>query len=263
VPPTPDSTNRLVFGDDRSAGADLAWLWINSQPWPDWELVVLTAVPPPLGQVLATEESWPTPVSGPAPRPSFTEPGFASVEFLEARTDPRILLCQDHAASVVVVGPASQGLGPWHLGSTTEWLLLGPPSPILVARAGRPVGRVLVATDGSAHAATAIDTFLRLPLARRVDATVLWVDDGTGQGAAADEAAAKLTAAGIDTSTVRRRGRAHREILAEADSSTDLLVLGTRGVGGLDRLRLGSTASAVVRQAPCSVLVAHAPAPAG
>jgi nucleotide-binding universal stress UspA family protein len=35
----------------------------------------------------------------------------------------------------------------------------------------------------------------------------------------------------------------------------DLLVLGSRGLGMLDRLLLGSVNSAVVQRAPCSVLV--------
>ena len=118
--------------------------------------------------------------------------------------------------------------------------------------------RVLVATDGSAHAATALDAFAGLPLASGTEVSVLSVDDGSDAGDAAEPAVDRLAAAGIAATAVRRQGRPHREILAEAGETVDLLVMGTRGVGGLDRLRLGGTASAVVRQAECSVLVAHA-----
>jgi nucleotide-binding universal stress UspA family protein len=38
----------------------------------------------------------------------------------------------------------------------------------------------------------------------------------------------------------------------------DLVVLGTRGLGGLDRLLLPSVSAAVVRRAPCSVLIVRA-----
>ena len=43
-----------------------------------------------------------------------------------------------------------------------------------------------------------------------------------------------------------------------AEEEPELVAMGTRGIGGLRRMLLGSTASAVVHHAPCSVLVAHA-----
>jgi nucleotide-binding universal stress UspA family protein len=39
------------------------------------------------------------------------------------------------------------------------------------------------------------------------------------------------------------------------DQEADLVVIGTRGLGGFDRLLLGSVSSGVVAHAPCSVLV--------
>jgi nucleotide-binding universal stress UspA family protein len=52
-------------------------------------------------------------------------------------------------------------------------------------------------------------------------------------------------------------GRATDTILASLEETgADLVVLGTRGLTGWRRLRLGSTASAVVRSAPCDALVA-------
>ena len=51
-------------------------------------------------------------------------------------------------------------------------------------------------------------------------------------------------------------GEARIEILRELqEHPADLVILGTHGRGGLDRLVLGSVASAVARKAPCSVLV--------
>ncbi|HSF42821.1 MAG TPA: universal stress protein [Thermoanaerobaculia bacterium] len=51
-------------------------------------------------------------------------------------------------------------------------------------------------------------------------------------------------------------GEARFEILRELDEHpADLVILGTHGRGGLDRLVLGSVASTVARKAPCSVLV--------
>ena len=38
----------LVFGDDGSSGADVAWLWVNEQVWPGWRIEVV-AVEPAIG----------------------------------------------------------------------------------------------------------------------------------------------------------------------------------------------------------------------
>ncbi|HEX7185636.1 MAG TPA: universal stress protein [Thermoanaerobaculia bacterium] len=51
-------------------------------------------------------------------------------------------------------------------------------------------------------------------------------------------------------------GDARNEILSELErKSADLVILGTHGRNGFDRLLLGSIASSVLRQAPCSVLM--------
>lgn len=51
-------------------------------------------------------------------------------------------------------------------------------------------------------------------------------------------------------------GEARFEILRElGEHPADLVILGTHGRGGLDRLVLGSVASTVARKAPCSVLM--------
>lgn len=44
-----------------------------------------------------------------------------------------------------------------------------------------------------------------------------------------------------------------------ADAAIDVIVIGTRGRTGVDRLVLGSVAERVMREAPCSVLVVKLP----
>ena len=249
---------RLVFGDDLTSGSDLAWLWVSSQRWPGWHLVVVEADPPPLGSTVPPEQSSVHPSAGPPSRSVFAEAAFTSVEFCEATADPRVVLSDDLGADLLVVGPASGGLGPWHIGSTTEWLLNDPPAPLVVARTGRSVRRVLVAADGSPHALAAATALTDLPWVDQTEATVLTVDDGAVSPDASVELVDRLEAAGARVHAERAKGDAHRAVLAEATTGYDLVVLGTRGSSGLERLRLGSTASAVVRHAPCSVLVAQA-----
>lgn len=48
-----------------------------------------------------------------------------------------------------------------------------------------------------------------------------------------------------------------------ADAGIDVIVIGTRGRTGVDRLVLGSVAERVMREAPCSVLVVKLPKGAG
>lgn len=60
----------------------------------------------------------------------------------------------------------------------------------------------------------------------------------------------------IPVHTRVRSGDACAEILAESGQQpADLVILGTNGQGGCDRLLLGSVSSTVLRKAPCSVLL--------
>jgi nucleotide-binding universal stress UspA family protein len=57
-----------------------------------------------------------------------------------------------------------------------------------------------------------------------------------------------------------RVGNVREEIVQELkDRGADLVILGTHGLGGFDRLVIGSVAADVIREAPCSVLVAPPP----
>ena len=62
-------------------------------------------------------------------------------------------------------------------------------------------------------------------------------------------------AAGITARRVLRAGTAYEQIVGAAqDEKADMIVIGTHGRSGLNRLLLGSVAERVVRLAPCPVL---------
>ncbi len=67
-------------------------------------------------------------------------------------------------------------------------------------------------------------------------------------------AEAGAQALGVPWESLLREGRPAEEILKEAQS-VDLIVLGTHGRTGLDRLLLGSVAQEVVRRSPKPVLL--------
>lgn len=250
---------RLVFGDDGSRGADVAWLWINSHPWPGWCIDVLTGAEPPYipssWGVAATPEPWVPPWG----RKYLDTSGLTELSYLHAETDPRILLDEQSEADLVVVGHTGLGhLRSLSTGSTTEWLLHHPTAPLAIVRSAAAVQHVLCCVDGSPSANRALDAFLVLPLAADTDMTVLAVDDGrVDVDRAISAARTTLQAAGIEAKVERARGNPTHTILEHLSvHQPQLVVLGTKGLTGWRRLRLGSTAAAVVHHAACTSLVA-------
>jgi nucleotide-binding universal stress UspA family protein len=63
-------------------------------------------------------------------------------------------------------------------------------------------------------------------------------------------------AEGVNLETLVLEGKPAAEIVRFAtEKSIDLIVIGTQGKRGLERLLLGSVAEQVIRMAPCKVLV--------
>ena len=259
----------LAFGDDRSPGAEVCWEWIVDQRWEGWRLEVITAGEPADLRPPSPEEAALHPWEPEAPRRP-GERGFAAVEHLRAEVDPRVALIA-RRWDLVAVGVRGGGLlKKLGIGSTTDWLLRQPTSPLVIARRPGRVRRVLVATDGSAHAGRAIDTLTSLPWIGEVEVAVLAVDDETtGRDGTIDRdgalagalagAARTLSARGLRFETVARGGSATPVIVEEIESrEPDLVVMGARGRGGIGRLVLGSTTAAVTAACDRSILVAHA-----
>lgn len=147
--------------------------------------------------------------------------------------------------------------------------------------------RVLFATDGSADAAVARELLRSLPLPEGTEIEVLcvvsepvplvtthvdggWVNQESfyqivqlerdrAQKLVETEAA-ELARPGVVTRTALRDGAVHRQILAAADDfNADLIVLGSRGLTGLDRLLLGSTARHIATHGTHPALIARPP----
>ena len=133
---------------------------------------------------------------------------------------------------------------------------------------------ILVATDGSAKNKPAVAEALRI--GRECGATVHAVfviesstlESAAGSGVGSDtwtimqsEAAAalahvKAAGAGVTIETAVLEGKPAAEILKYAtERKIDLIVVGTQGKKGIERLLLGSVAETVIRSAPCRVLV--------
>jgi nucleotide-binding universal stress UspA family protein len=82
-----------------------------------------------------------------------------------------------------------------------------------------------------------------------------WVEDEIEKWASA------ARAEGITVRTIVRTGSAQEEIVNLAtDERADLIIIGTHGRTGLNRLLLGSIADRVIRFSPCPVLTVRTPA---
>jgi nucleotide-binding universal stress UspA family protein len=138
---------------------------------------------------------------------------------------------------------------------------------------------ILIATDGSDRNRAAVDEGLKIARACGSQVWAIYVVDtsvfapvqyGTamaGPGKTevnrelndeAQQVAGRIRdrAGGVPVSVVIREGKPAAEIIRfAAEKKTGLIVIGSRGKGGLERLLLGSVADEVVRTAPCSVLV--------
>ena len=78
--------------------------------------------------------------------------------------------------------------------------------------------------------------------------------------AALDDQVGEARDKGLQARACLRHGVAYQEIVALAlDERADLIVIGTHGRGGMNRVLLGSVADRVVRLAPCPVLTVREP----
>jgi len=134
--------------------------------------------------------------------------------------------------------------------------------------------RILIALDHSTIAAHALEVGAELAAALKGQAALVSVVDPApgfqpDSGIPAAEwvatlkregqlllAAAALRAGEPPAWQFLREGKPADQILAAArEWEADVIVIGTHGRSGVSRLVLGSTAEAVVRHAPCPVLV--------
>lgn len=135
--------------------------------------------------------------------------------------------------------------------------------------------RILLATDGSDAVTPAVDHAIELAAFCDATLSVLYVVDSSAAAAVPEAQAFTVTdlledagsqaieavreraeAQNVAVEAHLRHGRAHTEILNCADElDADLIILGTQGRSGIDRVLLGSVAARVVRQSHRPVLV--------
>lgn len=199
--------------------------------------------------------------------------------------DPAIVVlaaAARHRPELIVVG--TRGLGGWRhalLGSTAQRVLGRATCPVIAVHEGDPVMparplRLLAATDFSTDAEEATNVACRLLADAIGEVVVLHAFSvplpappseafahgelvGELREAARDstaEQAARVRLLGVSARAELRDGYAPDVIAAAArELGADLVVMGSRGRGGIAQLLLGSCAERVLQLAPCPQLV--------
>lgn len=185
-------------------------------------------------------------------------------------------LVQETGADLVIIGATGGGRLHRRLGSTADRVLRRTTRPVLVVRGAMPVPprRVLAPVDLSTLSAEAFEHGLAIlsQLGGGTEVEALFVlnviqrqvapqfaPDQVDRFAAEELGRFVERHGGSAAAQVRRKvrpGNTREEIFAEiADFRPDVVLLGTHGLGGFDRLVIGSVAADLAREAPCSVLV--------
>lgn len=187
------------------------------------------------------------------------------------------------AADLVVVGPhAGEGISRPLRGTFIERLLPGLRASVLVVRrpARAPYRRGLLALDASEASGQVVRAAERLPMAQDPEMAVVHAHEPPYEammnsvgvrnlGVASYASASMSHAAALIHAQLRLHSldwRRYRVLLmdarapvairqAMAETTPDLLVVGTRGHGRFRRAILGSTAHEVLRSADCDVLL--------
>jgi nucleotide-binding universal stress UspA family protein len=191
-------------------------------------------------------------------------------------------LAEEIDADLVVVGSAHQGrLGQILAGSVGIALLHGSPCAMAIAPSGyrtqaeHDISEVVVGVDGSpesglarqAACALAQKLGARLKLVTAAEPPVIGVGKGGNVGYRELYAEIKklsqahLAAAvdaipdGMDAEAIFVSGEAAEALIDSASVPGSLIVVGSRGYGPLRRVLMGSLSTALVRAAPCPLIV--------
>ncbi|HEX2053315.1 MAG TPA: universal stress protein [Actinomycetota bacterium] len=211
----------------------------------------------------------------------FRSAGFSAETVVGHGVPAAQVLEQLHAAEygLVALGAGStRWLDNVLLGSTSTRILHSSPTSVLVVHrfSGRegPV-RVVLASDGSADAAVSLETFTSIADVKKTAVTVVSVADVVPsvsplvpgarppsdvvgyleqQARANAEAAARMLADEGFQVDVETPAGEPVSVLLRLSNEADLVVCGSRGLGGPSRLLLGSVSDQLARLAPAAMV---------
>lgn len=286
---------RIMVATDGSNGAADAIEWLAHFPLPaDASVEVVSAIPAPIFDETVLPTPWSRlraeterTLEDARRRLAKRWPSTAS-QLLYG--DPRGVLVETarrSATDLIVMG--ARGLGAvaaFLLGSVSLDVARRAPCSVLVCRGpARPLRTVTIGLDGSPYAADALSFFSGLPLPAELAVRLVGVAEPLRYPSSAPELLSGALIAAIQrqeearqhqlTAVLDDAGRALQsrlrtvaretsigspaDVLIQdaARAHSDLIVVGSRGMGALKRMMLGSVSETVLRHAACPVLIAR------
>jgi nucleotide-binding universal stress UspA family protein len=273
-------TDGIVAGYDGSAGSDDALRWAAREAWARGTVLTICLAWPPgdltlLGDLVAPDRvrQRGEEVLARGVRLAGSVPDLSEVRTVLAEGEPaRMLIERSGTAEMVVVGSRGQGtladsmLGsvPWHVAYHAQ-------GRVVVVRGhwravNQSAGPVVTGVDGSPESQAALAFAFEEAALRDVHVVaVCALADAPGRlGGAArmeEEFSRLMTPAEKEHPevTVLRQVAfgPPRSALLTAAAEAQMLVVGSRGLGGLEGMSLGSVAGTLLQHSPCPVAVVH------
>mgnify|MGYP001344764889 CR=1 FL=1 len=173
--------------------------------------------------------------------------------------------------NILIIGrrPPPKGIAGRMIGHIAARIIASAPCHVLVAGPAAAMWqrRILLATDGSRFSEAATEIVSHIARATKVPVTVISVAREGGRSREQVEQEATFTAGllkteGVTAEAVVGQGKPAEVIVQQArELGADLIVLGSHGRKGLNRLLLGSVSSQVLGRVDCAVLIAKPPFP--
>jgi len=189
--------------------------------------------------------------------------------FIRQESDPAKAIyeaAEELRADLIIMGRhGRRGLARWKLGHATAKVVGHAPCAVMVvpSAANPPSKRILVATDGSRYGDAAAIVARKMAAYCGLPVTVVSAVIASHSAERRQEAKgaiervkAGLDADGVSTNAHLAEGHPDQAILDSAKrDGADLIIMGSHGRSGLEKMLMGSVSEKVLNQAECPVLV--------
>jgi nucleotide-binding universal stress UspA family protein len=198
----------------------------------------------------------------------FKEKGIPVEQKLVEYADPSetvIEEAQEGDYDLIIMGQSEEKEQEPHLGSVAKKVLLYASTPVLIARKKRRISKILAPIDGSANADKALQYAVHLAEKTNSKITLLYVQE-SGLFKLKPEIAKEIGNSILSTAAERIKkvkldqklelGDPPKVIVQTASKGDyDLIVMGRRGLGVVERFLLGSVSDHVIHYTDRSVLL--------
>ena len=188
--------------------------------------------------------------------------GVTAETWVKMGHPPKIILEEEVRAELLVMGQKgehAEWIGDMN-GSMVERVVRHSVKPCMITPdAFRPISRIMIAYDGSAHASQALHEATELAQALKVELVILTVaesDDPKCANEFSKDAIELVKAHGIQALNLVVKGKPAASILEKArDERCDLIVVGAYGHSRIREMIVGSTTAQIITKSKAPVML--------